>query len=146
MSVRRCMRHLRDASEMHQDRPWFISSAPTLELWSDYDRQTTTSIAILWLILFLVSASNHFLFAAFVTMIYWTSTGALLNLVAPLDSMCLLLTISKSMFFWTSGFDSTSILFDSLSVIRMLPNCISYTRFRCFSLSKPTYGSFLWFH
>ena len=30
-------------------------------------------------------ACNSFLFRASVTMIYWTSTEALLNLVAPLD-------------------------------------------------------------
>ena len=44
------------------------------------------SIAFLCLILFLMFACNNFPFRAFVTMIYWTSTKALLNLVAPLDS------------------------------------------------------------
>ena len=44
------------------------------------------SIAFLCLILFLMFACNKFPFRAFVTMIYWTSTEVLLNLVAPLDS------------------------------------------------------------
>ena len=44
------------------------------------------SIALLYLILFLMSACNNFPFCAFVTMIYWTSTEISLNLVAPLDS------------------------------------------------------------
>ena len=52
-----------------------------------------------YLILFLMFACNNFPFCAFVTMIYWTSTEVLLNLVAPLDSALLLLTLSKSMFF-----------------------------------------------
>ena len=30
-------------------------------------------------------ASNNFLFRVFVTMIYWTSTEVLMNLIAPLD-------------------------------------------------------------
>ena len=38
------------------------------------------------LILFLMYTCNSFPFFAFVTMIYWTSTEVLLNLVAPLDS------------------------------------------------------------
>ena len=38
------------------------------------------------LILFLMFTCNNFRFCAFVTMIYWTSTEVLLNLVAPLDS------------------------------------------------------------
>ena len=44
------------------------------------------SIAFLCLILFLMFACNNYPFRAFVTMIYWTSTEVLLNLVAPLDS------------------------------------------------------------
>ena len=44
------------------------------------------SIVFLCLILFLMFACNNFPFRAFVTMIYWTSTEVLLNLVAPLDS------------------------------------------------------------
>ena len=43
-------------------------------------------IVFLYLILFLMFACNNFLFRAFVTMIYWTSTEVLLNLVSPLDS------------------------------------------------------------
>ena len=57
------------------------------------------SIAFLCLILFLMFACNNFPFRAFVTMIYWTSTKVLLNLVAPLIQLCLLLTLSKLMFF-----------------------------------------------
>ena len=38
------------------------------------------------LILFLMYTCNSFPLLAFVTMIYWTSTEVLLNLVAPLDS------------------------------------------------------------
>ena len=38
------------------------------------------------LILFLMFACTNFLFHAFLTMIYWTSTELLLNLAAPLDS------------------------------------------------------------
>ena len=34
----------------------------------------------------LIFACNNFPIRAFVTMIYWTSTEVLLNLVAPLDS------------------------------------------------------------
>ena len=44
------------------------------------------SIAFLCLILFLMFACNNYPFRAFVTMIYWTLTEVLLNLVAPLDS------------------------------------------------------------
>ena len=43
-------------------------------------------IAFLCMTLFLMFACINFLFHAFVTMIYWTSTEVLLNLVAPLDS------------------------------------------------------------
>ena len=42
--------------------------------------------AFLRLILFLMFACNNYPFRSFVTMIYWTSTEVLLNLVAPLDS------------------------------------------------------------
>ena len=55
---------------------------------------------------------QYFPFRAFVTMICWTSTEVLLNLVAPLDSAVLSLDFEISIF-WTSGFDSVSILFDS---------------------------------
>ena len=44
------------------------------------------SVAFLCRILFFVFACNNYLFGSFVTMIYWTSTEVLLNLVAPLDS------------------------------------------------------------
>ena len=44
------------------------------------------SVAFLCLILFLMFACNNYPFRSFVTMIYWTSTEMLLNLVALLDS------------------------------------------------------------
>ena len=44
------------------------------------------SIAYLCLILFLMFACNNYSFRVFITMIYWTSTEVLLNLVAPLNS------------------------------------------------------------
>ena len=39
------------------------------------------------LILFLMFDCNNFPFRAFVTMIYWTSTEVLLDLVGPLNSV-----------------------------------------------------------
>ena len=62
-----------------------------------------------------------FPFCAFVTMICWTSTEVLLNLVPHLDSAVLSLDFEQINIFWTSGFDSVSILFDSLSVSRRIP-------------------------
>ena len=79
------------------------------------------SIAFLCLILFLMFACNNFPFRAFVTMIYWMSTEVLLNLVAPLDSAVPFLDFEQINVFGTSGFDSVSIVFDSLSVSRSLP-------------------------
>ena len=73
------------------------------------------------LILFLMYACNSFPFLAFVTMIYWTSTEVLLNLVTPLDSGVPSLDFEQSNVFWTSVFDSFSIVFDLLSVNRSLP-------------------------
>ena len=66
-------------------------------------------------------ACKNFPFRAFVTMIYWISTEVLLNLVAPLDSAMPSLDFEKINFFLTSSFDSVSIVFDSLSVSRSLP-------------------------
>ena len=68
-------------------------------------------------------------------MIYWTSTEVLLNLVAPLDSAVPSLDFEQINVFWTSGFDSVSIVFNSLSVSRCLLNCIPCIRFKC---------SFIW--
>ena len=79
------------------------------------------SIAFLCLILFFMFDCNNFLFRAFVTMIYWTSTEVLLNLVAPLDSAVPSLDFEQINIFLTSGFDSISIVFDSLSVSRSIP-------------------------
>ena len=71
----------------------------------------------------------NFPFRAFVTMIYWTSTEVLLNLVAPLDSAVPSLDFEQINVFWTSGFDSVSIVFDLLSEVSL--NCISRIRFKC---------------
>ena len=73
------------------------------------------------LILFLVIACNNSPFRAFVTMIYWTSIKVLLNLLAPLYSAVPSLDFEQTNVFWTSIFDSVSIVFDSLSVSRSLP-------------------------
>ena len=54
-------------------------------------------------------------------MIYWTSTEVLLNLVAPLDLAVPSLDFEQFNVILTSGFDSVSIVFDSLSVNRSLP-------------------------
>ena len=81
----------------------------------------TQSLAFLCVILFLMFACDNFLFRAFVTMIYWTSTEVLLNLVAPLDSAVPSFDFEQINVFLTSGFDSVSIVFDSLSVSRSLP-------------------------
>ena len=53
--------------------------------------------------------------------IYWTSTEVLRNLVAPLDSAVPSLDFEQINVFWTSGFDSVSIIFYSLSVSRSIP-------------------------
>ena len=66
-------------------------------------------------------ACNNFLLRAFVTMIYWTLTDVLINLVAPLVSAVPSLDFDQTNVFGTSGFDSVSIVFDSLSVSRSLP-------------------------
>ena len=49
------------------------------------------------------------------------SAEVLLNLVARLDSAVLFLDFEQINIFWTSGFDSVSILFDFLSVGRRSP-------------------------
>ena len=54
-------------------------------------------------------------------MIYWTSTKVLLNLVATLDSAVPSIDFEQINVFCTSGFDSISIAFDSLSVGRSIP-------------------------
>ena len=79
------------------------------------------SMAFLCLILFLMFACNNYLFRAFVTMIYWTSTEVLLSLIAPLDSAVPSFDFEQINVFLTFGFDSVSIVFDSLSVSRSLP-------------------------
>ena len=83
------------------------------------------STAFLCLILFLMFACNNFPFRAFLTMIYWTPTEILLNLVAPLDLAVPSLDFEQINVFWTSSFDSASIVFDWLSVSRISQNCIS---------------------
>ena len=61
-------------------------------------------------------AGNNYPFRAFVTMIYWTSTEMLLNLVAPLDSAVPSFYLEQINIFLTSGFDPVIIVFDSLNV------------------------------
>ena len=68
-----------------------------------------------------VCLRNNYPFRAFVTMFYWTSTELLLNIVAPLDSDVPSFDFEQINVFLTSGFDSVSIVFDSLSVSRSLP-------------------------
>ena len=65
-------------------------------------------------------ACNNFPLCAFLTMIYWTSTEVLLNLVAPLNSAVPSLNFEQINVFWTSGFDSVIIVFALLSVSRSL--------------------------
>ena len=92
---------------------------------------------------------NSFLFCAFVTMIYWTSTEVLLNLVVPLGSAVPFLDFEQIHVFWTFGFDFVSIVFDSLSVGRSLPELyFSYSiyLFLLLTLREIMYGSWLWFH
>ena len=89
------------------------------------------SVAFLCLILFLMFVCNNFPFRAFVTMIYWTSTEVLLNLVAPLDSAVPSLNLSKSMFFELPVLIPLVLyLIRSVSAEVSL-NCISRIRFRC---------------
>ena len=64
------------------------------------------SVTFLCLILFLMFACNNCPFRSFVTIIYWTSTEVLLNLVAPLDSVVPSFDFEQiNVFFLTSGFD-----------------------------------------
>ena len=79
------------------------------------------SIAFLCLGLFLKFASNNYPFRAFVAMVFWTSTEVLLNLVVPLDSALPSFDFEQINVCLTSGFDSVSAVFDSLSVSRRLP-------------------------
>ena len=74
---------------------------------------------------------NNFPFRAFVTIIYSTSTEVLLKPVAPLDSAVPYLYFEQINVFWTSVFDSDSIVFDSLSFSRVSLNCLSRIRFKC---------------
>ena len=62
------------------------SSVIHVECFTKNFEQTTTEYSFLCLILLFMFICSNFLFRAFVTMIYWTSTEVLLNLVAPLDS------------------------------------------------------------
>ena len=68
------------------------------------------------LILFLIFACNNFPFCAFVTVIYWTLTKMLLNPVAPLNSAVPSLDFEQIKVFWTSNFDSVTIVLYSFSV------------------------------
>ena len=101
------------------------------------------------LALFLMFACNNFPFYVFVTMIYWTSTEVSLNLVAPLDSALFSVDYEQINVFWTSGFDSVSIVFYLLSVSRSLPEfdfSHSIEVFLILTLRESIYGSWLWFH
>ena len=89
------------------------------------------TVAFLCLVLFLTFACNNYPFRSFVTMIYWTSTKVLLNLVAPLDLAVPSFDFEQINFFLTSGFDFVSTVFDWLSVSTGPLNCISRPRFRC---------------
>ena len=71
------------------------------------------------LILFLMFTCNNFPFRAIVTMIYWTSTEVSANLVTPLDSAVHSLNFEQINVFWTSGFDSVSILQGGLKSSKM---------------------------
>ena len=82
-----------------------------------------------YLILFLMDSSNNISFCVFVTMIYWTSTEVLLKCCSTGFSCAFYFEQIKV--FLTSGFDSISIAFDSLSVSRSLSNCISHIQFKC---------------
>ena len=67
-------------------------------------------------------ACNNYPLRSFVTTIYWTSTEVLLNRVAPLDSAVPSFDFEQiKVFFLNSGFDFVSIVFDSRSVSRNLP-------------------------
>ena len=93
-------------------------------MYSDFTKnleQTTTEYSFFMSYLFLMFACNNYLFRAFVTMIYWTPTEVLLNLFAPLDSAVPFFDFEQIDVFLTSGFDSVSIVFDSLSVSRSPP-------------------------
>ena len=69
---------------------------------------------------------NNYPFRAFVTMIYRMLTEVFLNLVAPLDSAVPSFDFEQINVFLTSGFDSVSIVFDSLSVSRSLPVFLAF--------------------
>ena len=78
--------------------------------------------------LFLMFAYNHFLFHVFVTTIYWKSIELLLNLAASLYWGVPSLDFEQANVFWTSSFDSVSILFDSLVISkRFLILCFSHS-------------------
>ena len=82
------------------------------------------------LILFLMFACNNFPFRAFVTMIYWTSTEVLQNLVAPLYLAAPSLDFEQVNVFWTSVFDSFSFA--------QCQQKFSWILFLAFDLSVPS--------
>ena len=65
----------------------------------------------------------------------------LLNLVAPLDSAVLSLDLEQIISFLTYGSDSVGIVFDSLSVSRMLPEL--YFSFLLLTYNESIYDSCL---
>ena len=83
--------------------------------------QTTTECSCFILDSVSHTCLQYLLFCTFITMICWMSTEVVLNLVAPLDSAVLSLHFEQINIFWTSSFDSISIVFDLLSVSRRFP-------------------------
>ena len=79
------------------------------------------SIAFLCLILFLMFACNNFLFRAFLTRFTARQQKCCLILLLHWIQLYFLLTLSKINVFGTSGFDSVSVVFDSLSISRSFP-------------------------
>ena len=82
-----------------------------------------------------MSAYMQFPFCRSTTKIWWVSTEALLNLVAPAGFNCTFFWFWSNQCFWASGFDSVSILF--LTIIGSVLdegslNQGSHIWFRCF--------------
>ena len=103
------------------------------------------SIAFLCLILLLMFTCNNFPFRAFVTMIYWTSTKVLLNLVVPLDSAVPYLDFEQiNVFKLPVLIPLVLYLIRSVSAEVSL-NCISCIRFKCSILSDLSERINIWF-
>ena len=94
-------------------------------------RRLLQSITFWCLILLLMFAFNNFLFHAFVTMIYWTSTEVLLNLVAPLDSAVPSLDFEQINIFRILVLIPLVLYLICSVSAEVFLNCISRIRFRC---------------